>query len=35
MDETAPFIPLGRDIDTVYFPKANDKDDDIRHIIED
>jgi serine/threonine protein kinase len=35
MEGPAPFIPLGRDVDTVYFPKANDKDDDIRHIIDD
>lgn len=35
MDEPAPFIPLGKDVDTVYFPKANAKDDDIRAIIED
>jgi len=35
MDEVAPFIPLGKDIDTVYFPKANAKDEDIRAIIED
>lgn len=35
MSEKAPFTPIGRDIDAVYFPAANDKDDDIRHIIED
>ena len=35
MSEPAPFVPIGRDIDTVYFPNANDKDDDIRDIIED
>ena len=35
MEEPAPFIPIGRDVDTVYFPKANDKDDDLRHIIDD
>ena len=35
MDQPAPFIPLGKDIDAVYFPKANDKDDDIRAILED
>ena len=26
---------IGRDEDAYYFPKANDKDEDIRHIIED
>ena len=35
MDEPAPFIPLGKDTDAIYFPKANDKDEDIRHIIDD
>lgn len=35
MTGPAPFIPLGKDVDTVRFPKANDKDDDIRHIIDD
>ena len=35
MTEEAPFKPIGRDIDTIYFPKANDKDDDLRHIIND
>lgn len=24
VQEGPPFIPLGKDIDTVYFPKAND-----------
>ena len=35
MTDIAPFIPLGKDEDAVYFPKANDKDEDIRNIIED
>ena len=35
MEEPAPFIPLGKDEDAVYFPKANDKDDDLREIIQD
>ena len=35
MTQQAPFLPVGRDIDTIYFPKANDKDDDIRAIIDD
>lgn len=29
------FIPVGKDIDATYFPKANARDDDIRHIIDD
>ena len=29
------FIPVGKDVDATYFPKANDRDADIRHIIED
>jgi len=35
MTEPPPFIPVGRDKDAVYFPRACDKDDDIKHIIED
>jgi Rho-associated protein kinase 2 len=35
MEEGAPWVPVGKDIDATYFPKANDKDDDIRHIIDD
>lgn len=28
-DKAVPFMPKGRDIDTVYFPKANEKDEDL------
>ena len=35
MRDPAPFVPAGRDKDTIYFPNANDKDEDFRHIIED
>jgi hypothetical protein len=35
MEEPAPFVPIGKDEDAAYFPKANDEDEDIRHIIED
>ena len=35
MDLPAPFKPGGRDIDTEYFPKANDQDKDLDNITKD
>lgn len=33
MEGPAPFIPLGKDIDADYFPKANDNDEDLKIIL--
>jgi len=35
MEEVAPFIPQGKDVDAMYFPKANMIDEDLREIIDD
>ena len=35
MEMEAPFKPAGRDQDLTYFPKANDKDEDIALILAD
>ena len=31
----APFMPIGREKDATYFPKANDNDDDIKDVMQD
>lgn len=35
MEEEPPFVPGGRDIDTEYFPKANENDEDLKMIVND
>jgi hypothetical protein len=35
MEQEAPFKPVGRDVDANYFPNANDKDEDLKIIIND
>ncbi len=35
MDQEAPFKPIGKDENTTYFPNANDKDEDLKIIIND
>ena len=35
MENDAPFIPEGMDIDTDYFPKASENDEDLKIILND
>ena len=35
MESEPPFKPVGRDQDTIYFPNATDKDEDLKIIIND
>lgn len=35
MEEEPPFVPMGRDTDATYFPKASDQDEDLKLIVND